>query len=160
MADTSPLIFNGPAHQAALAEARQLAHDFGADLDRVRLIVGQRVAFWQARAKANPKCGADLLALLACRAVLDLIAEANPVEGDEVAWLSCTERRGLAAIDKESAISLTAASRSPLAADHPYLFSACRILRINGLFRMGEAGKAAKRRATARKSSSQARRAA
>jgi hypothetical protein len=152
MADASPLIFNGPVHSAAIADAKQMACDWSVDLDRVREIVGQRVAFWEARAKGNPKCGADLLALQACRAVLDLIAGEAPEHGDGLAWLSCTERRGLAAIDSESAVSLRAPIRSPLAGEHPFLLSACRLLRCDGLFRAGEASKATRRRAAAKKS--------
>ena len=152
MADASPLIFNGPVHSAALAEAKQCACDWAVDLDRVREIVGQRVAYWEARAKGNPKCGADLLALQACRAVLDLIAGEAAEHSDGLAWLSCTERRGLAAIDSESAVSLRAPSRSPLAGEHPFLLSACRLLRCDGLFRAGEASKATRRRAAAKKS--------
>lgn len=152
MAEAVPLIFNGPVHAAAIAEARDFARETGVDLDRVRQIVGQRVAFWEARAKGNPKCGADLLGLLACRAVLDLIGDGAAEHGDGVAWLSCTERRGLAAIDSESTVSLRAPSRSPLAGDHPYLLSACRLLRCDGLFRAGEASKSVRRRAAAKKS--------
>lgn len=153
MADASPLIFNGPVHAAAIAEAREFARDTGVDLHRVRQIVGQRVAYWEAKARGNPKCGADLLGLQACRAVLDLIADETPEHSDGVAWLSCTERRGLAAIDSESTVSLRASPRSPLAGDHPFLFSACRLLRRDGLFRAGEASKSVKRRAAAKKSS-------
>ena len=149
MAEAVPLIFNGPVHAAAIAEARDFARETGVDLDRVRQIVAQRVAFWEGRAKGNPKCGADLLGLLACRAVLDLIGDGAAEHGDGVAWLSCTERRGLAAIDSESTVSLRAPSRSPLAGDHPYLLSACRLLRCDGLFRAGEASKSVRRRAAA-----------
>jgi hypothetical protein len=160
MADASPLIFNGPVHSAAISDAKQMACDWSIDLDQVRVIVGQRVAFWEAKARGNPKCGADLMGLLACRAVLDLIAGETPEHGDGQAWLSCTERRGLAAIDSESAVSLRAPTRSPLAGDHPYLLSACRLLRCDGLFRAGEASKSVRRRAAAKKSSTVGRKAA
>lgn len=160
MSDASPLIFNGPVHAAAIAEARVFVGEIGADLDRIRGIVAERVGFWESKARGNPKCGADLLGLQACRAVLDLIAEETPEHGDTLAWLSCTERRGLAAIDKESAVSLLAHSRSPLVGDHKFLFSACRLLRCDGLFRGGQASKAVRRRAAAKKSNPSARKVA
>jgi hypothetical protein len=160
MADVAPLTFNDPAHGVAIASAKQTADAALVDLERVRAIVDQRVAFWQARARGNPKCGADLMALQACRAVLSLIAGKLAHEGDALAWLAVTERRGLAAIDSESTVSLRAPVRSLLASDHPYLLAACRLLRGEGLFRADAATKSARRRAQAKKSPKMGRKAA
>ena len=160
MADASPLIFNGPVHSAAIVDAKQMAGAWSMDLERIGAIVDARVAYWLNRAKGNPKCGADLMALQACRAVLSLIAGKPADEGDGLAWLAVTERRGLAAIDNESAVSLRAPSRSPLAGEHPFLFDACRLLRCDGLFRSGEASKAVRRRAAAKKSNQSTRKVA
>jgi hypothetical protein len=147
MAEASPVIFNGPLHGAALADARQLASERKIDVPAVLAIVEARVSFWFDRSRASAKCGADLLALQACRGVLSLIAGAKVGAGDGVAWLSCSSRRALAAIDCESTVALRAKPNSLLAQDHPYLLAACRLLRVEGLFHNQDSASARRRAA-------------
>lgn len=144
------LDFDGPLHREAIDAARVLVSDRAIDLVQVRAILEARLAYWLDKSRLQSKCGADLMGLQACRGVLALIAGVDPGDGDAAAWAACPERRALAAIDSESVISLRARPMTKLAADHPFLMAACRVLRVDDLFKSDKPSSVRRRAAKAK----------
>jgi hypothetical protein len=130
-----PHIFNGQYHATAMANAR-MRFDSGVFAAASKL-VDARVGTLLRVAASEPKCGADLKGLMAARAVLMMLARPNGhlPPADVGAWIECQRARVLGALDTQSADALRAPKGSLLNDQHPDWMAACRIARLEGLFK-------------------------